>query len=336
MAGTKLKQPTAGPSNESAVNQPDNDSFNVNPQKIVTVTPFSVDMYSIPVYPNDDPTRPPIMHTAMHIRPEAVWAALTRYRNITLRGQTYSVHQYAIVSRFQPLPKHFHPLDHDLGVYTVARILEIRALDPQNVYVRLFWLYRPQEVPGALGGSKTYHGERELMVSDHMEIVDALRVVAPVRVVQWREQDKLQVPKDGMYYRQMYSCVSHNVSRLPTHCVCKQPINPERFAIQCTNPGCLILLHEHCICAYALSKLQLKYSSSQLATKIRVAAPAMQAQQQIMYSATAIRDEHYAVETINSQRPQHQGRRRYRITDLWEGRSWEQDLQCLKCGTRIG
>jgi hypothetical protein len=58
----------------------------------------------------------------------------------------------------------------------VARILEIRALDGQNVFARVFWMYWPDELPaGTIGGRKSvkgrqpYHGEHELIASNHSQ-----------------------------------------------------------------------------------------------------------------------------------------------------------------------
>lgn len=58
----------------------------------------------------------------------------------------------------------------------VARILEIRALDSRNVFVRVFWMYWPDELPaGTVDGGKSvkgrqsYHGEDELIASNHSQ-----------------------------------------------------------------------------------------------------------------------------------------------------------------------
>jgi hypothetical protein len=58
----------------------------------------------------------------------------------------------------------------------VARILEIGALDGQNVFARVFWMYWPDELPaGTIGSRKSvkgrqpYHGEHELIASNHSQ-----------------------------------------------------------------------------------------------------------------------------------------------------------------------
>ena len=135
-----------------------------------------------------------------------------------VREQLYSVHQCAIISRFQTLPKSEHPLDPDTHVPCTARILEIRALNPQNVYVRVYWLYRPEEIPG---GRQPYHGRRELIASNHMEIVDALRCIKPVDVLHWLDDVESEVPKAGMYWRQSYNTMTGEISVSLTNLISK-------------------------------------------------------------------------------------------------------------------
>jgi hypothetical protein len=58
----------------------------------------------------------------------------------------------------------------------VARILEIRALDRENVFARIFWMYWPDELPAgttdgrkSVKGRQPYHGEHELVASNHSQ-----------------------------------------------------------------------------------------------------------------------------------------------------------------------
>lgn len=62
----------------------------------------------------------------------------------------------------------------------VARILEIRASDEHHVYARVYWMYWPDEIPtGTLDGKKQvagrqpYHGQNELIASNHSKLVPA-------------------------------------------------------------------------------------------------------------------------------------------------------------------
>jgi hypothetical protein len=62
----------------------------------------------------------------------------------------------------------------------VARILEVRALNGQNVFARIFWMYWPDKLPvGTTDGRKSakgrqsYHGEHELIASNHSQFCPA-------------------------------------------------------------------------------------------------------------------------------------------------------------------
>jgi hypothetical protein len=59
----------------------------------------------------------------------------------------------------------------------VAQILEIRAVDEQHVFVRVAWLYWPQEIPRRtldrgkfVQGRQPYHGTHELIASNHSKL----------------------------------------------------------------------------------------------------------------------------------------------------------------------
>lgn len=60
--------------------------------------------------------------------------------------------------------------------YWVAKILEVRALDEHHVYARVYWMYSPDELPPntldgkkLVGGRQPYHGQNELIASNHSE-----------------------------------------------------------------------------------------------------------------------------------------------------------------------
>ncbi|KAL8842545.1 MAG: hypothetical protein Q9170_000499 [Blastenia crenularia] len=312
MGGKKAKQ-SMRPSSNSATNEQSSHEviFNGPPSRQpVTDTPFSIDMFQQPAGPNDDPNQPTTMRTVVHIRPESIWASLTKYNNFTMRCEKYCVHQYAVVSRFQPLPKPLDPFDAgadagaDAEVSCIARILEIRAFDPQNVYVRVYWLYRPEEVSG---GRKPYHGSNEMIATNHMEIVDALRVLKSVDVQHLKEEDQVELPKEGIYWRQTFHYLTQELSTPKSHCVCHENTNPECPTIRCTNYHCRLVLHEDCIINDALTKIQ--------------------ENKELIYD--------HSIHAITSQRLRSLGWRRMLYTELQTGRTWEIDFYCLVCGTRI-
>ena len=85
--------------------------------------------------------------------------------------------------------------------FWVAKVLEIRAMDSQHVYLRVFWLYWPSELPG---GRKPYHGKFELIASSAMEIIDASTVEGKALVEHWPEEDN-ENPITGLYWRQTFN-----------------------------------------------------------------------------------------------------------------------------------
>ena len=78
-------------------------------------------------------------------------------------------------------------------------MLEVRAKDNQHVYLRVFWLYWPDELPH---GRQPYHGANELIMSNAMDIVDAMTVAAPAEVTQWDEEKDEQEDLGQRFFRQ--------------------------------------------------------------------------------------------------------------------------------------
>jgi len=68
----------------------------------------------------------------------------------------------------------------------VARVLEVRAADSSHVYLRIYWMYRPEDLPK---GRQPYHGKNELIASNRMDIIEALTVENRVDVRRWEEKD---------------------------------------------------------------------------------------------------------------------------------------------------
>lgn len=101
----------------------------------------------------------------------------------------------------------------------VARILEIRALDEQHVYARVFWMYWPDELPAGTsvgrktirGGRQSYHGEHELIASNHMDVINAISVTMAAQVNQWVETDD-DDSQPSLYWRQAFNCSTKRLS----------------------------------------------------------------------------------------------------------------------------
>ncbi|KAL9093875.1 MAG: hypothetical protein Q9165_003798 [Trypethelium subeluteriae] len=139
-----------------------------------------------------------------------------------------------------------------------AHVLEIRAKDPQHVYLRVFWIYDPEELPG---GRRPYHGEYELVPSNDMAIVDAMTVNGLVTLTKWNEYNDDEDPdtgtdeNPGFYWRQTYNIHTRQLSQLRQHCFCNKPSNPDNLLVQCTNKAtCGRWLHSECLKEKAVEK----------------------------------------------------------------------------------
>lgn len=95
----------------------------------------------------------------------------------------------------------------------VAQVLEIRAQDPSHVYLRVFWLYWPNELPM---GRQSYHGSNELVASNYMNITDAMTVTDKAEVTHVQEEFN-EAPADGLYWRQTYNIMTKKLSVSNVH-----------------------------------------------------------------------------------------------------------------------
>lgn len=88
----------------------------------------------------------------------------------------------------------------------VAKVLEVRAASEAHVFLRIFWMYRPEDIPG---GRRPYHGRNEVIASNTMQVIDALTVNGKASVRYWTEDDNNEVlDGDQLFWRQTFNCPS--------------------------------------------------------------------------------------------------------------------------------
>ncbi|OWO98318.1 hypothetical protein B2J93_2280 [Marssonina coronariae] len=88
--------------------------------------------------------------------------------------------------------------------FWVARVLQVRAKNAQHVYALVAWMYWPEEIaPPAqraadqvnkASGKRTYHGKREMVASNYMEVLDVLTFAGKAEVPQWDEEYEQPLP----------------------------------------------------------------------------------------------------------------------------------------------
>lgn len=152
-------------------------------------------------------------------------------------------------------------------------MLEVRALDPEHVYIRVAWLNRPEDLDM---GRKSYHGKNELIPSNQMDIIDAMAVNGGFGVKHWDEQaddDEQSMPEEEQYFwRQTYDhantktySVWHStplwasqdadvIQALRHICIDKAPQNPDELIVQCSEEACRKWMHVRCIAEQAVQR----------------------------------------------------------------------------------
>jgi hypothetical protein len=145
----------------------------------------------------------------------------------------------------------------------VAKVLEVRATDTSHVYLRVFWLYWPDELPN---GRQKYHGANELVMSNAMEIVDAMSVAAEAEVKQWDESNDEQEDLGPVFFRQFLDINAKGgpmLSELRRHCVCNEYYQPDKTMYKCSKRDCETWNHEECLVDDVLEKPYAKHVARQ-------------------------------------------------------------------------
>src|SRR6266516_8122995 len=128
----------------------------------------------------------------MHILPCYKLSRLTNNLQMyTVGSEKFSRGSIVYINRHSPAPpappsgsSEDTILEYDRANLWVAKVLEVRAKDNQHVYLRLFWLYWTDELPNK---RQPYHGGNELIMSNAMDIVDAMTVAGPAEDTHWDE-----------------------------------------------------------------------------------------------------------------------------------------------------
>ncbi|KAF3009231.1 hypothetical protein E8E14_008930 [Neopestalotiopsis sp. 37M] len=192
------------------------------------------------------------------VSPSKEWTDMTRYNSFVLNGVKYFAEGFIFIANRSTIDQPRAPGGYLKNVDKsqeewVARILEIRAKDEHHVYARVYWMYWPDELPersrynGKLvKGRQPYHGQHELIASNHMDIINVVSVTAPATVQQWDEGNEDEV-QPALYWRQALDVRTMELSSLIERCICKQPENPDKLLINCSNKKCGVWLHADCL-----------------------------------------------------------------------------------------
>ncbi|KAI5466651.1 hypothetical protein BGZ63DRAFT_344797 [Mariannaea sp. PMI_226] len=194
------------------------------------------------------------------IEPTKRWLDMTRYNSFVLNSVKYYSEGFVFVANEATIERQraaansgtvgpVRKSDDDW----VARILEIRAADEHHVYARVYWMYWPDELPpGTMDGKKQiqgrqpYHGQNELIASNHMDVINVVSVTMPATVNQWIESEDEEI-QDALYWRQALDYRTSQLSSVDLTCKCETPANPDKTLIGCTNSDCGKWMHNECL-----------------------------------------------------------------------------------------
>lgn len=148
--------------------------------------------------------------------------------------------------------------EYDFQDCWVANILECRAFDNQHVYLRVWWLYRPEDLPN---GRQKYHAEGEVIPSNAMQIINAESVAGAVDDFrQLNETDYGDMTKGyhDLFWRQTLDAQSGNLSELQRICTCNEYANPDNGPLKCSDSACQRCMHPRCVERSVIDRVQLE------------------------------------------------------------------------------
>ncbi|KAL0257521.1 hypothetical protein SLS55_008335 [Diplodia seriata] len=225
----------------------------------------------------------------------------------------------------------------------VAKVLEVRAASEQHVFLRVFWMYRPEDLPG---GRRPYHGANEVIASNRMQIIDALTVNGKADLKHWAEDDDGDVlGADQLFWRQTFDWANGKgtgtLSSLRKHCVDEAPFNPDSVLVHCDS--CDIWLHAECLENEAIKQAHADnglpepsfFPLSHRSTPYTQAAEngAVSKRPKLGVKASRVGPKFGAEVVTDSD-----GKSRMRFNDLrgeHVGERFEKAIHCLKCGALI-
>ncbi|OAA63225.1 ebs-bah-phd domain-containing protein [Akanthomyces lecanii RCEF 1005] len=145
------------------------------------------------------------MNLSYFVQPRKAWFSMTRYNSAVLNGFKYHVDDFVYVS---------NGTDDDW----IAKVLEIRAVDERHVYVRVYWMYSPKDLPSECIGKgqdrdryPQFQCQREVVASNHMDIISVLSIVRAADVQQLQSPG-CSTKQEGVFWRFAFNYLTSELS----------------------------------------------------------------------------------------------------------------------------
>jgi len=208
------------------------------------------------------------------VEPGTRWNDLKAYRKMKYVDHEFHQGNFIFVNRAErpPEPPSEDATDDELIEWQrkhmwVGRIQQVKAAKADEVLVRVFWLYWPEELPS---GRAPYHGKHEMVLSNHADIIDATSMSGLADVTFWDEKDDTDAPMGQIYWRQTldFTKTGRNgkgrLSPLRKHCKCRSEYCPDLVMYKCHVNECAIWNHQECLEERLMQELEAKLQKGSL------------------------------------------------------------------------
>ncbi|KIW07454.1 uncharacterized protein PV09_01426 [Verruconis gallopava] len=171
------------------------------------------------------------------------WDALTRYKKAVYMGTKFCVGDDVLIMQDETADDN-SALAPELKGRWVGRIIEIRAINQENVFILINWYNRPEDLPK---GRQPHHGMNEILATNDVDIISPTALVGKIDVDYWIESDDTAPRDHTIFWRQCVAMEDRSkprFSKLNAVCVCKQPANVDKMLLECGS--CALWMHDEC------------------------------------------------------------------------------------------
>eukprot|EP00656_Telonema_subtile_P033984 TRINITY_DN3812_c0_g1_i1.p1 TRINITY_DN3812_c0_g1~~TRINITY_DN3812_c0_g1_i1.p1 ORF type:complete len:195 (+),score=38.36 TRINITY_DN3812_c0_g1_i1:243-827(+) len=115
----------------------------------------------------------------------------------------------------------------------------------EQVTVKLQWFYHPEE---STCGRQTFHGSKELFLSDHVDEQKLECVEGVIQVHSLKDYEELStITSSDYFWRYNYkaSTGEFRPKSVPVYCSCEEPYNPDLTMVECEK--CNEWFHLTCV-----------------------------------------------------------------------------------------
>ena len=128
------------------------------------------------------------------VQPLGKWESLRRYKKFIVGTESIATGECVLVKQDDS-----ENVTLDLAAQWKAKVLEVRALDQEHVFLRVAWLNRPEDFEN---GRQDYHGANELIPTNRMDVIDAMSVNGRFEIVRWDDGDNMCL-EFGCWWRRL-------------------------------------------------------------------------------------------------------------------------------------